>query len=70
MTMTRTIEPVLSRTEDSRFLRLSFAVHDSENNVVVPIGPADFEGIEDLTDEEIMRVVNEKADAVAQLRDE
>ncbi|NOD95430.1 hypothetical protein GS636_21740 [Ruegeria sp. HKCCD4884] len=68
--MTRTIEPVFSRTENSRFLKLSFAVHDSESNVVFPISPADFEGIEDLTDDEIMRVVNETADAMAQLRDE
>ncbi|WP_209508151.1 hypothetical protein [Ruegeria sp. HKCCSP335] len=68
--MTRTIEPIFSRTEDSRFLKLSFAVHDSENNVAFPISPANFEGIEDLTDDEIMRVVNEKADALAQLKDE
>lgn len=62
--MTRTIEPVFSKTEDSRFLKMTFAVHDSESNVVLPISPADFEGIEDLTNDEIMRVVNEKADAV------
>lgn len=67
--MTRTIEPVFSRTEDSRFLKLSFAIHDTEKNVAFPISPADFEGIEDLTEEEIMRVVNEKADALAQLKD-
>ncbi len=68
--MTRTIEPVFSRTEDSRFLKLSFAIHDTENSVAFPISPADFEGIEDLTDDEIMRVVNEKADASAQLKNE
>ncbi|NOE35807.1 hypothetical protein [Ruegeria sp. HKCCD7318] len=67
--MTRTIEPVFNRTEDSRFVKLSFAVHDSENNVVFPISPADFEGIEDLTDEATWRVVHEKADALAQLKD-
>ncbi|NOE36257.1 hypothetical protein [Ruegeria sp. HKCCD7318] len=67
--MTRTIEPVFSRTEDSRFLKLSFAIHDTENNVAFPISPADFEGIEYLTDEEITRVVAEKADALAQLQD-
>ncbi|WP_171135022.1 hypothetical protein [Ruegeria sp. HKCCD7221] len=49
---------------------MTFAVHDSESSVVVPISPADFEGIEDLTDEEIRRVVHEKADALAQLKDE
>ncbi len=68
--MIRTIEPVFSKTEDSRFLKMTFAVHDSESNVVLPISPEDFEGIEDLTDDEIMRVVNEKADALAQLKDE
>ncbi|WP_171235823.1 hypothetical protein [Ruegeria sp. HKCCA6837] len=67
--MTRTIEPVFSETKDPRFLRLSFAIHDSESNVAIPIRPEDFGGIEDLNDEEIMRVVNEKADAVALLKD-
>ncbi len=68
--MARTIEPVFSKTEDPRFLRLSFAVHDSESSVVFSIRPEDFAGIDDLTDEEIMRVVNEKADALAQLKGE
>ncbi len=49
---------------------MTFAVHDSESSVVVPISPADFERIEDLTDEENRRVVHEKADALAQLKDE
>ena len=62
--MTRTIEPVFSNTEDPRFLMLSLAVHDSESSVVIPISPADFEGIEDLTFEEIMRAVDEKSGAL------
>ncbi|MES0864105.1 hypothetical protein ABLN87_17280 [Ruegeria sp. SCPT10] len=44
--MTKTIEPVFSKTEDPRLLKTTFAVHDSESSVVVPISPADFEGIE------------------------
>ncbi len=68
--MARTIEPIFAKTEDPRLLKVTFAVHDSESSVVVPISPADFEGIEDLTDEEIRRVVHEKADALAQLKDE
>lgn len=47
--MTRTIEPVFSKTEDPRFLKRSLAVHDSESSVVITISPADFEGIEDFT---------------------
>ncbi|WP_170756496.1 hypothetical protein [Ruegeria lacuscaerulensis] len=68
--MARAIETVFSEIEDHRFLRLSFAVHDSEDNFVFPISPADFAGIDDLTDEEIMRVVHKKADTLAQLKDE
>ncbi len=49
---------------------MAFAVHDNESSVVIPISPADFDGIEDLTDEEIMCFVHEKADALAQLKDE
>lgn len=68
--MTRTLEPNFTDTEDLRFLNMTFAVHDSENSVVAPISTADFERIEDLTDEEIMCVVHEKADVLAQLKDE
>lgn len=68
--MTRTFEPNFTDTEDLRFLKTTFAVHDSECSVVAPISTADFERIEDLTDEEIRRVVHEKADALAQLKDE
>ncbi len=67
--MTRTIEPNFTNTEDLRFLKTTFAVHGSESSVVTPISTADFEGIEDLTDEEIRRAVYEKADALAQLKD-
>lgn len=66
--MTRTIEPIFTDTEDLRFLKMTFAVHDSESSVVAPISTADFERIEDLTDEEIMRVAINKADALARLK--
>ncbi len=68
--MTRTIEPNFTDTEGFVFLKTTFAVHEIESSVVIPISPADFDGIEDLTDEEIMCVVHEKADALAQLKDE